>query len=81
MVKQLRNGRDLTGWLVNLVARISGNRKVKMKIVSSKVRGASEFKNTTQESIDRILDKINKSGFDSLTKDEKDLLYKASGKK
>ena len=50
MVKQLRNGRDLTGWLVNLVARISGNRKVKMKIVSSKVRGASEFKNTTQES-------------------------------
>ena len=35
----------------------------------------------TQENIDRILDKINRSGFDSLTNDEKELLYRVSGKK
>jgi hypothetical protein len=35
----------------------------------------------TQENLDRILDKINRSGFDSLTADEKEFLYKASGKK
>jgi hypothetical protein len=34
----------------------------------------------TQENLDRILDKINRSGFDSLTTDEKEFLYKASGK-
>jgi hypothetical protein len=35
----------------------------------------------TQEMVDQILDKINKSGFDSLSKQEKEILYKASGKK
>ncbi|MFM7859448.1 MAG: SDR family NAD(P)-dependent oxidoreductase [Flammeovirgaceae bacterium] len=39
-----------------------------------------EKQKMTQENLDRILDKINRSGFDSLTADEKDFLYKASGK-
>lgn len=34
-----------------------------------------------QSRIDRILDKISKGGYDSLTKEEKDYLFKASGKK
>ncbi len=33
------------------------------------------------EIYDDMLDKINKSGFDSLSKQEKEILYKASGKK
>ena len=33
-----------------------------------------------QEAIDKVLDKINKSGFDSLSKEEKEILYNASGK-
>lgn len=31
-----------------------------------------------QEVIDRILDKISKSGYDSLTKEEKEILFKMS---
>jgi hypothetical protein len=31
-----------------------------------------------QEEIDAILDKISQSGYDSLSKQEKDLLFKAS---
>ena len=33
--------------------------------------------NSKQKKIDEILDKINKSGYDSLTKEEKDFLFKA----
>jgi hypothetical protein len=34
-------------------------------------------KDKTQQQIDDILDKISKSGYDSLTKDEKEFLFKA----
>ena len=35
-------------------------------------------KKQNQEVIDRILDKIRKSGYDSLTKEEKQTLFEAS---
>jgi len=38
----------------------------------------NEKKRATQEEIDRILDKIRKSGYDSLTKDEKQTLFDQS---
>lgn len=84
MVKQLRAGRDLTAWLTQLGNR---KRKVPMKVVSRGGRTLSpdeqvrEQAIATQEMVDQILDKINKSGFDSLSKQEKEILYKASGKK
>jgi membrane associated rhomboid family serine protease len=83
MVKQLRAGRDLTAWLTGLGSR---RRKVPMKVVSRGGRTLSdesirEQAIATQEMVDQILDKINKSGFDSLSKQEKEILYKASGKK
>ena len=34
----------------------------------------------TQKEIDKILDKIAKSGYDSLSKSEKEILFKNSGK-
>jgi rhomboid family protein len=34
-----------------------------------------------QERIDAILDKISRSGYDSLSKEEKDLLFRASNEK
>ncbi|NOX85333.1 MAG: rhomboid family intramembrane serine protease [Chlorobi bacterium] len=40
----------------------------------------SKRKIATQKEIDHILDKISKSGYDSLTKAEKDLLFKNSSK-
>ena len=56
-----------------------------MEVVSRKSRRSEEERykasqQATQEAIDRILDKINKSGFDSLTREEKEILYKASNK-
>jgi len=38
-------------------------------------------KNLHQKRIDTILEKISRGGYDSLTKDEKDLLFRSSGKK
>ena len=35
-------------------------------------------KKVTQEQIDFILDKISKSGYESLSKSEKEILFKAS---
>ena len=37
-------------------------------------------KKAAQEEIDRILDKIRKSGYDSLSKDEKQTLFDQSNK-
>lgn len=82
MIVRLRSGSDLTSWLTGLGKR----KKAKMKVVSRQVqRGGTEDtyhdqNAASQEAIDRILDKINRSGFDSLTKQEKEILYKASGK-
>jgi hypothetical protein len=38
-------------------------------------------KRMNQEKIDRILEKISRGGYDSLTKEEKELLFRSSGKK
>jgi hypothetical protein len=40
----------------------------------------SSNKKNNQKTIDEILDKISKSGYESLTKNEKDLLFKNSDK-
>lgn len=83
MIRQLRKGNDLTGWLVNFFNR--NNRSQRMKVVSRNTVGKAVSTPfgpaASQDTIDRILDKINKSGFDSLTKEEKEILYKVSGKK
>ncbi|WP_299184406.1 rhomboid family intramembrane serine protease [uncultured Aquimarina sp.] len=49
----------------------------KSKNAVSKKPGAPKIKNPNQAEIDAILDKISKSGYDSLTKQEKDFLFKA----
>lgn len=38
------------------------------------------YGNVTQENIDTILDKINEKGYDSLSRQEKEILFRASGK-
>lgn len=85
MIVQLRKGRDLTAWLTGLSTMKLRSKPVKMTVVKS---GRSRYNSddlhegiASQELVDRILDKINKSGFDSLSKEEKEILYKASGKK
>jgi membrane associated rhomboid family serine protease len=87
MVKQLQKGRDITRWLIRLFSGKAGRKKVPMEVVSRRKSAASyeeeRYKASqiaSQEAIDRILDKINKSGFDSLSKEEKETLYRASNK-
>lgn len=55
--------------------------KPKMKVSYKKTKSDTEYntqKKVKQQQIDEILDKISKSGYDSLTKEEKDILFKIS---
>ena len=81
MIRQLQKGNDWTAWLIRLVIRF---RKPNMRAVASrKTRGETEIeyadrKKSRQEIIDKILDKISQSGYESLSAEEKDILFKAS---
>ncbi len=82
-ITQLRAGRDFATWFANLPNVFSRKKKTFKKVhrnytppqpnnVSKNVT-----KDKTQQQIDEILDKISKSGYDSLTKEEKDFLFRA----
>lgn len=78
-IRQLQNGRDLTAWLTRFFDRISG--KGRMKVVSNRPKRDEEYnidKRTRQERMDEILDKISKSGYGSLSREEKEFLFKVS---
>ncbi|MDX8341505.1 rhomboid family intramembrane serine protease [Draconibacterium sp. IB214405] len=89
-IYQLRKGKDMGAGLVKLLDKLgeflSGlfKPKSKMKITYKKPpRDDHEYnrqKHVQQDEINRILDKIAKSGYDSLSKKEKELLFK-QGKK
>lgn len=84
---QLRMGNDwsmgFTNWLERLQGLFKPGRRAKMRVerpASSKRkrprnRGADLEKKRRQDKIDAILDKISRSGYDSLTKEERDYLF------
>ncbi len=76
-----KKGSDMTVVVTSIINSIVKLFKPKQKIhVSYKGKNNDyEFnrqKNVKQEEINRVLDKISKSGYDSLTKEEKELLFK-----
>jgi len=85
----LRKGYDFTTIFNNVInktaalfSRSSKNNTSKMKVAykqadAQKVKAAKAAKNK-QEIIDGILDKISKSGYDSLTKEEQETIFKMS---
>jgi membrane associated rhomboid family serine protease len=74
-ISQLKKGRDI-GQPINIIARwIRNIRKPRMKVSYKK-----DGDEISQKEVDAILDKINRSGYESLTKEEKQKLYKASQK-
>jgi membrane associated rhomboid family serine protease len=88
--KQLQNGNDIGAWFtksIDLFANLTGKRKatpfkkVHKNYNQPIVKPVSKIvtKDKTQQQIDEILDKISQSGYDSLTKEEKDFLFQ-SGK-
>ena len=80
-----KNGRDITLPVANfldwLLSVFSGRSKIK---VSYRKKTSDDDYNQNQRAkqakIDLILDKISKSGYEALTKEEKDFLFKASGR-
>jgi len=84
---QFRHGRDISlrfiTWFERAWDLLSGRKADRLKVAHSK-RGAarkaqpSGGRNDKQARVDAILDKISRSGYDSLSKEEKDFLFKAS---
>jgi len=71
-IRRLKSGYDWSRILGE------GRRKRKMRVIRNEVVPPEEPLVPNQEVVDRILDKISQSGYDSLTKAEKDVLFKAS---
>ena len=58
--------------------------KMKVSYKNTKTMDDKEYnksKKTNQEQLDKILEKIAKSGYDSLSKEEKEILFKSSNQK
>ncbi len=84
---QYKRGVDFSKGINRFFDWISGllsiKPKSKMKVAYKRKVTDEEYnynKKVEQENIDRILDKISKSGYESLSKSEKDILFKASVK-
>jgi membrane associated rhomboid family serine protease len=85
-IKLLQSGTDVTKPFSAVLNSFANLFKPKNKTPFKKVhrnttkKGINSFqgnKDVTQKQIDDILDKISKSGYDSLTKEEKEFLFKA----
>jgi membrane associated rhomboid family serine protease len=71
-IKQLQRGHDWIGAINNIFKPTS-----KLKVAAKNSERNSNSK-PRQEEIDRILDKISQTGYESLNKQEKEILFRAS---
>jgi len=87
-IRLLKNGTDICNWftlIIDAFSSIFGSRKSKpFKKVHRTYKAPAEkraskivTKDKVQQQIDEILDKISKSGYDSLSSEEKEFLFKA----
>ena len=91
-IKQLQAGREIGKWILNFLTFIKSffvkqpphmkvnysSRKGKKSKAKSKTAGGRFPSTPDQEEIDAILDKISQSGYESLSKEEKQKLFNAS---
>jgi membrane associated rhomboid family serine protease len=78
---QLKKGNDLTSFWYSIKSKIQSlfKRKQKLEKVYSNYGSTQATKaKHKQELVDAILDKISRSGYDSLSKQEKEILFNAS---
>lgn len=81
---QLKKGRNINQWLEKILnLNLSVRRKPKMTVAHSrkKTKSDAEYlarKAKEQQRMDEILDKISKSGYESLTTEEREILFKMS---
>ncbi|MDR6300284.1 rhomboid family intramembrane serine protease [Mesonia maritima] len=85
---QLAKGNDIGSWsenIINSIGNLFSTRKQKpfknvyrnTKKTQTSAKSSSLNKDEKQKKIDAILDKISKSGYESLSKEEKDFLFNA----
>jgi len=84
-VKQLNGGNDMASGFNKIMDYVTSilRSTPKLKKAYSRKKSDQDFrkdKMQEQAKIDKILDKIAKSGYEGLTKQEKDILFKASKK-
>jgi hypothetical protein len=89
-ISQLRQGTDYGGWIIGVIQFVKSMFKPQPKIKvthragnrrpSSTAGRTHASTPTPQSEIDAILDKISESGYESLTKEEKQKLFNASRK-
>lgn len=82
---KFKKGNTMSGWLDQFFSRLKGmfSGRNELKTVHKRPKTDDEFnaeRVSRQKEIDQILDKIGKSGYESLTKAEKDFLFKYSQK-
>jgi membrane associated rhomboid family serine protease len=82
-ITQLRRGKDRSFGIVQLINKLEGlfkpREKLKVTFRQSPPRNDYDYnreKNIQQEEMNRILDKIAASGYASLTKEEKEILFR-----
>ena len=90
-VKFLRTGLNITQPIENFFVWVSKLKQPQKKVIIKKYSSVGEYSSRhffddtnvpNQEEVDFLLDKINKGGgYESLTKEEKNRLYKASQRK
>lgn len=82
-IKQIQAGNDWSSIVIRTNSFLDKlfSRKNKLKIVyQSKEQAQASNATVSQAEVDQLLEKITKSGYDSLSKSEKELLFKASKK-
>lgn len=88
-IRQLQKGTDWGNWITNFLMFVKSFfvRQPKMRVnysrprtrkANGKARASATGSQPPQEEIDAILDKISQSGYESLTKEEKQKLFNAS---
>lgn len=82
----LRHGHDIGKWFNNILDFFATMFKPRKKLKVTHKKAATEYdynkiKADHQKDINSILDKISKGGYDSLTREEKETLFKESQKK
>ena len=78
--RQLAKGKDIGASFQNIWYAVFQKKQLKTVYRSTQKKSSltkNEKEGEHQNKIDTILDKINKSGYDSLSKEEKDYLFRA----
>ena len=83
-IQQLKGGKDWSKGFSKLLDALANSfKKQPLKTVHKKPKTDDQWradKASSQNEINRILDKISKSGYESLNEKEKEALFKASKK-